>query len=227
MRDRSRGKAGTRRRKDPRGRCSRRDPSRPGTVRRDRRRRRGARRLGRCPCSCWPRPTPVAAVVPFTVRGSVNQVSVTGLTPGRGGRAARQRRPRRSRSCTTTGTRRPTWPTPRAPTCSARCRPAPGTPSCPRRRTSDPVTVTDHGRQPAAVVLRPAQRCRCSASGFSYIPTRDGTTLSANITFPDETEATRSRGRCSSTTPATTRRSPAARRPRRPCSRSRATSSSA
>ena len=98
-----------------------------------------------CPCSCSPRPTPAGAVAPFTVRGSVNQVAVTGLTPGAGGRAAR-RRGRRRRPAghhDWEPDRRRRRRAGRLP-LPARARRRRATPSCPRAQES----AAGHGHRP-------------------------------------------------------------------------------
>ena len=131
-------------------------------------------------------PTPVGAVVPFSVRGSVNQVSVTGLTPGAGVVL------HDSGGHTVDLVHHDWYPT--ADVADAQgaylFRDVPagtGYTVVSASQTSDPVTVTAPGDNPPASFYQ-APSAPVLTSGFTYIPTRDGTTLSANITFPDETK---------------------------------------
>ncbi|MGZ4682554.1 MAG: CocE/NonD family hydrolase [Acidimicrobiales bacterium] len=128
-------------------------------------------------------PDPASAIVPFTVTGSVNQVSVTGLTPGaavtlhHGGSVVAL--PHHD------------WD-PAADVADTQgaylFREVPagaGYTVVSGGEESAPVTVTtmDDAPDPS---FYDQPNMPVLGSGFGYIPTRDGTTLSANITFPDE-----------------------------------------
>ena len=129
-------------------------------------------------------PTPAAAVVPFVVHGSVNQVSVTGLTPG-------------ATVALHDGADQPVtlvhhdWD-PAENVADAQgaylFREVPagtGYTVVAESQQSAPVAVTTMDDAPAPSFYdQPSMPVL--GSGFGYIPTRDGTTLSANITFPDE-----------------------------------------
>ncbi len=128
-------------------------------------------------------PDPASAVVPFTVHGSVNQVSVTGLTPGaavtlhHGGSVV-------------TLTHH-AWD-PDADVADSQgaylFREVPagtGYTVQSEGQESPPVAVTNMDDAPAPSFYD-QPNMPVLTSGFGYIPTRDGTTLSANITFPDE-----------------------------------------
>jgi uncharacterized protein len=130
--------------------------------------------------------SPVAAVVPFAVRGSVNQVAVTGLTVG----TAVVLHDSGGHDVPLTHA---DWEPP-ADVADAQgaylFRQVPagsGYTVVSGGETSDPVVVTDPGDNPAPAFYD-QPHAPVLSSGFTYIPTRDGTTLSANITFPDETK---------------------------------------
>ena len=129
-------------------------------------------------------PSPAAAAVPFAVSGSVNQVAVTGLTPG-------------AVVALHDAADHPValvhrdWDPP-ADVADAqgaylfREVPAgPGYTVVAEGQQSAPVTVTTMDDDPAPSFYD-QPNMPVLGSGFGYIPTRDGTTLSANITFPDE-----------------------------------------
>ena len=128
--------------------------------------------------------SPVAAVVPFAVRGSINQVSVTGLTVG----AAVVLHDSGGHEVSLVHA---DWDPPldvadaqgaylfrHVPAGSGYTVISGG-------ETSDPVVVTAPDDNPAPAFYDQPQAPVLS-SGFTYVPTRDGTTLSANITFPNE-----------------------------------------
>ena len=128
--------------------------------------------------------SPVGANAPFVARGSINQVSVTGLTPGASVEL-------RDSGDQVVASDHKDWEPPAGVADSQgaylfrRVPAGIGYRVRSESQSSNAVTVTDPGdtpdptfyQQPNAPVL---------SQGFTYIPTRDGTTLSANITFPDE-----------------------------------------
>ena len=130
-------------------------------------------------------PDPVGAIVPFSVRGSVNQVSVTGLTPGDAVEL-------RDSANQVVDLVHHDWDPP-ADVADAQgaylFREVPagdGYTVTSGGQTSGPVTVTDPSTNPPESFYQPPNAPVLS-NGFTYIPTRDGTTLSANITFPSDT----------------------------------------
>jgi predicted acyl esterase len=128
-------------------------------------------------------PDPAGAAATFSVRGSVNQVSVTGLTPG----------------ATVTlrhgGVEVPPvhndWDPPagladaQGAYLFRQVDAGTGYTVVAEGQESDPVTVTTMDDAPDPSFYE-QPNMPVLTSGFGYIPTRDGTTLSANITFPDE-----------------------------------------
>ena len=128
-------------------------------------------------------PSPVGAIVAFTARGSINQVAATGLTPG----AAVVLHD--SGGTTVSLVHRAWEATPDVADAQGaylfRGVPAgSGYTVFSEGQDSAPVTVTNPGDNPPASFYQPPT-APVLTSGFTYIPTRDGTTLSANITFPD------------------------------------------
>jgi predicted acyl esterase len=128
-------------------------------------------------------PDPAVAASSFTVRGSVSQVSVTGLTPGAAVALHHD------------GQVVPPvhhdWDPPpgvadaQGAYLFREVDPGTGYTIVAEGQESDPVTVTaiDDAPDPS---FYDQPNMPVLGSGFGYIPTRDGTTLSANITFPDE-----------------------------------------
>jgi LPXTG-motif cell wall-anchored protein len=128
-------------------------------------------------------PSPVGATVAFTARGSINQVSVTGLTPGAGVDL------HDSGGNTVSLTHHDWESTPDVADAQGAylfrgVAAGSGYTVVSEGQSSAPVTVTDPDANPPASFYQ-QPNAPVLTSGFTYIPTRDGTTLSANITFPD------------------------------------------
>src|SRR4051794_40597922 len=128
-------------------------------------------------------PDPAAAVAPFTVHGSVNQVSVTGLAPGatvtlRHGGASVPLVHHDWDPAQDVADSQGAYLFREVPAGTGYTVVSGG-------QESDPVAVTTMDDAPDASFYQ-QPNMPVLGSGFGYIPTRDGTTLSANITFPNE-----------------------------------------